>query len=123
MKSQLRKQSPEAQLAELILSAFDSGVILGIEWEGQARELKALLTLQGAEGSRDAEKLLSAWNGATGAYLTRIVAKSAEYEREMGLRVVSLGQRQGVERYGLLRLTNEGPDGPEGERRSEGECF
>lgn len=118
----MRKQSYEAQLAELILSAFDSGVLHGVEWNGRARELKDRLTDEKAKGRRDAERFLS-WQGATGTHLARLASKSAEYEREVGLRVKSLGQREGVERYGILRVGTEEPDKPEGKSRSEEGCF
>ena len=104
VEAQLRKQSPEAQLAELILSAFDSGTLHGNEWEGTARELKDQLTAESASCNRDARLLLSGWIAATGTYLSRLAATRADYERDYGLRVVSMGQRKGVERYGLLRL-------------------
>ena len=106
VEAQLRKQSPEAQLAELILSAFDSGTLHGNEWEGTARELKDQLTADSASCNRDARLLLSGWIAATGTYLSRLAATRADYERDYGLRVVSMGQRKGVERYGLLRLSS-----------------
>ncbi len=106
VEGQLRKQSPEAQLAELILSAFDSGTLHGSEWEGTARELKDQLTAEDASCNRDARLLLSSWIAATGTYLSRLAASQADYERDYGLRVVSMGQRKGVERYGLLRLSS-----------------
>jgi hypothetical protein len=106
VEGQLRKQSPEAQLAELILSAFDSGTLHGSKWEGTARELKDQLTAESASCNRDARLLLSGWIAATGTYLSRLAASQADYERDYGLRVVSMGQRKGVERYGLLRLSS-----------------
>jgi len=106
VEAQLRKQAPEAQLVELILSAFDDGTLHGIEWEGTARELKDQLTAAEAKCNRDARSLLSNWIAATGTYLSRLVANRADYEKDYGLRVTSQGQRKGVERYGLLKLSS-----------------
>jgi hypothetical protein len=105
VEAQLRKQSSEAQLVELILSAFDDETLHGKSWEGTARELKDLLTRDSAPCNRDARLLLS-WPAATGTYLSRLATSRADYERDYGLRVMNLGQRKGVERYGLLRVSD-----------------
>ena len=106
VEAQLRKQAPEAQLVELILSAFEEGTLHGNEWEGTARELKDLLTRDSAKCTRDARSLLSNWFAATGTYLSRLAASQADYEKDYGLRVTSLGQRKGVERYGLSKRSS-----------------
>jgi len=106
VEAQLRKQAPEAQLVELILSAFDEGTLHGNEWEGTARELKDRLTADSAKCNRDARSLLSNWNQATGTYLSRLAASEADYEKDYGLRVTSLGQRKGVERYRLSKRSS-----------------
>ena len=67
--------------------------------------IKSELFADTARCNRDARLLLSGWIAATGTYLSRLAANCADYERDYGLRVVSMGQHKGIERYGLLRLS------------------
>jgi hypothetical protein len=92
---QLKRQSPETQLAELILSAFDTDTLHGDVWEGSSRELKDSLTSDTARFSRDARALLS-WPNAAGTYLARLVRDQQE---GTGLQVSELGQRSGIMRF------------------------
>ncbi len=101
IESQLRKQSPEAQLAEIIIAAMNSGMLDRELWEGTSRELKDALTSDHCDARRDAINLLGNWNAATGTYLSRLAANREEYVREFGLEVTDLGARGGIERYSL----------------------
>ena len=101
IESQLRKQSPEAQLAEMIIAAMNSGVIDRDLWEGTSRELKDTLTDDDCIARRDAINLLGGWNAATGTYLGRLAANREEYVREFGLEVTEIGARGGIERYSV----------------------
>jgi hypothetical protein len=101
IEDQLRKQSPEAQLVELILSAFETGTLRGRVWEGSARNLRDSLTAEENNAHRDARSLLSAWIAATGTYLARLVAASPVWEGTSGLKIEAFGQRKGIERYRL----------------------
>jgi hypothetical protein len=101
IETQLRKQSPEAQLAELIIAAMNSGVIDKNVWEGSSRELKDVLTGESFIARRDAINLLGGWNAATGTYLSRLAANREEYVREFGLEVTEIGARGGIERYSV----------------------
>jgi hypothetical protein len=101
IETQLRKQSPEAQLAELIIAAMNSGVIDKNVWEGSSRELKDVLTGESFIARRDATNLLGGWNAATGTYLSRLAANREEYVREFGLEVTEIGARGGIERYSV----------------------
>jgi hypothetical protein len=104
IESQLRKQSPEAQLAEMIIMAVNSGLIDRDEWKGTSRELKDVLTGENFGARRDAINLLGSWNAATGTYLSRLAANRETYIREFGLDVTELGARGGIERYSLKNL-------------------
>jgi len=101
VEEQLRMQSPEAQLVELILSAFETGTFHGRVWEGPARQLKERLTDENYSNHRDARSLLSTWPQATGTYLARLVANSATWEGTSGLKIEASGQLKGIQRYRL----------------------
>jgi hypothetical protein len=101
IEAQLRKQSPEAQLAELIIAAMNSGLLDRDIWEGTSRELKDKLTSENFIARRDAINLLGGWNAATGTYLGRLAANRDEYVREFGLEVTEIGARGGIERYSV----------------------
>ena len=101
IESQLRKQSPEAQLAEIIIAAMNSGILDRDVWEGTSRELKDILTDDDCIARRDAINLLGGWNAATGTYLGRLAANREEYIREFGLEVTEIGARGGIERYSV----------------------
>ena len=92
---QLKRQAPETQLAELILSAFDADTLHGDVWEGSSRELKDRLTSDTARFSRDARALLS-WQNAAGTYLARL---AGDQQERTGLHVSELGQRSGIMRF------------------------
>ena len=101
IEAQLRKQSPEAQLAELIIAAMNSGLLDRDIWEGSSRELKDKLTSENFIARRDAINLLGGWNAATGTYLSRLAANREEYVREFGLEVTEIGAKGGIERYSV----------------------
>lgn len=86
----LLELSPEGQLTILIDTACHTG-FLPLPWEGTAVALNGILTAC-PETSRDAEKLLGQWHGATGTYLARLDDS----------RVVKLAIRDGIQRWRLL---------------------
>ena len=102
----LRRQDPEAMLAELIQSAFESGALECNPWRGTAAQLQGLLCRRDASNSRQACELLS-WPRAAGTYLGRIVEKGWFFEVEFGLRTRRKGQNRGVEWYEILQVETQ----------------
>ena len=102
----LRRQDPDAMLAELVQVAFEEGLLNGNPWRGTAAQLRGILTHKDAPNSRQANELLS-WPRATGTYLGRMADKARFFEAEYCVRVRRRGQSRGIEEYEIALIESQ----------------
>jgi hypothetical protein len=109
--SLLSTQSPEHQLAQLLVHCLDRRVIPSME---PLAAMAILDAVREDEGSRaTARNLVHDDPAILGRYLGRILADADRYKRSMGLEIATAGKRRGAIMY-QLRLVAECEDARQG---------